>query len=58
MSPEHLLGKQLDRRSDVFALGIVMFELATHQRLFKRDSDYLTARDARAVASRARSARS
>ncbi len=44
MSPEHLMGKKLDRRSDLFALGIVMFELATHQRLFKRDSDYLTAK--------------
>src|SRR5262249_45695770 len=44
MAPEQLLGEPLDRRADVFALGIVAFELATHQRLFKRPSDYLAAR--------------
>ncbi|HEY5944409.1 MAG TPA: serine/threonine-protein kinase, partial [Kofleriaceae bacterium] len=44
MAPEQLLGEQLDRRCDVFALGILLFELATHSRLFKRSSDYLSAR--------------
>ncbi|MCW5806969.1 MAG: serine/threonine protein kinase, partial [Deltaproteobacteria bacterium] len=44
MAPEQVLGEPLDRRCDVFALGIVAFELATHQRLFKRPSDYLAAR--------------
>jgi serine/threonine-protein kinase len=44
MAPEQLLGDPVDRRCDVFALGIVLFELATHQRLFKRASDYLAAR--------------
>jgi serine/threonine-protein kinase len=44
MSPEQVKGEELDRRSDVFALGTVLFELCTHQRLFKRSSDYLAAK--------------
>jgi serine/threonine-protein kinase len=44
MAPEQVAGEALDRRCDVFALGIVLFELATHQRLFKRDSEFLAAR--------------
>ncbi|HEX6836145.1 MAG TPA: serine/threonine-protein kinase [Polyangia bacterium] len=42
MSPEQCLGQGLDRRSDVFALGIVLFELCTSRRLFKRRSTYET----------------
>jgi len=42
MSPEQCLGSALDRRSDVFALGIVLFELCTARRLFKRGSTYET----------------
>src|SRR5580704_199340 len=42
MSPELCQGKPIDRRSDIFALGIVLCELATAKRLFKGDNDYLT----------------
>jgi serine/threonine-protein kinase len=34
-SPEQALGKGLDRRSDIFALGIVAWELVTGRRLFR-----------------------
>src|SRR5262249_51257832 len=42
MSPEQCVGQAVDRRSDVFALGIVLYELATVRRLFKGDNDFLT----------------
>ncbi len=38
MSPEQCMGQSLDRTSDVFALGIVLHEMLTQQRLFKRKS--------------------
>ena len=42
MSPEQILGRPLDRRSDVFALAVVMYEMLAIRRLFHRDSDFLT----------------
>jgi len=42
MSPEQVIGKAIDRRSDVFALGVVLYECATARRLFKGDNDFLT----------------
>ncbi len=42
MSPEQILGKPLDRRSDIFALGAVLYELLTVKRLFHRESDFMT----------------
>jgi serine/threonine protein kinase len=42
LSPEQCQGLPLDRRSDLFSLGIVLWETITGQRLFKRDSDFDT----------------
>jgi serine/threonine-protein kinase len=40
MAPEQLRApEKVDRRSDVFALGIVLFEMTTRRRLFKGDTD-------------------
>jgi serine/threonine protein kinase len=42
MSPEQVRSKPLDARSDVFSVGVVMYELVTGRRLFKRDSEMKT----------------
>ena len=42
MSPEQCQAGQVDRRTDVFALGVIAWELLTGRRLFKRDSTYET----------------
>jgi serine/threonine-protein kinase len=44
MSPEQSLGKPLDRRTDIFALGTTLWELTTDRRLFKKEKDLDTLR--------------
>lgn len=39
MSPQQAQGERLDGRSDIFSLGIVLWELLTRQRLFRGDSE-------------------
>ncbi|HEX5750781.1 MAG TPA: protein kinase [Archangium sp.] len=44
MSPEQANGQPVDGRSDLFALGVVLWEMLTGRRLFKGESDLMTLR--------------
>ncbi len=44
MAPEQLRGGEIDRRVDIFAIGVVLFEMLSLRRLFQRKTDYLTFR--------------
>lgn len=39
MAPEQILGEQVDRRADVFSLGVLLFETATRTRLYSANAD-------------------
>src|SRR5688572_30931548 len=42
MSPEQAKGAPVDRRSDIFSLGIVLWEMVTTSRLFRGENDLAT----------------
>ncbi|MGH8552561.1 MAG: serine/threonine-protein kinase, partial [Methylococcales bacterium] len=43
MSPEQVMGKMLDRRSDLYSLGVVFFEMLTSQKPYRaRNADSVT----------------
>ncbi|MCC6811014.1 MAG: serine/threonine protein kinase [Deltaproteobacteria bacterium] len=39
MAPEQAFGKQIDRRADLFALALVIYELFTNKRQYKSDNE-------------------
>lgn len=49
MSPEQVRGMPLDRRSDVFSLGVVLFEVLVGARLFQGETDFATLEMVRTV---------
>jgi serine/threonine-protein kinase len=49
LSPEAASGESVDRRADIFAVGILLYELLTGKRLFYGESDYETVELVRAA---------
>lgn len=49
MSPEQVRGRDLDHRSDIFACGIVLWELLVGDRLFLGETDFSTLEKVRNV---------
>jgi serine/threonine protein kinase len=42
LSPEAALGKEVDHRTDIFAVGIILWEMLAARRLFLGDTDFAT----------------
>jgi eukaryotic-like serine/threonine-protein kinase len=44
MAPEQILGEAIDRRADVFSLGVLLFEITTRTRLYSASANALAMR--------------
>ena len=44
MAPEQILGEPLDRRADIFSLGVLLFEITTRTRLYSAQSNSIAMR--------------
>jgi serine/threonine-protein kinase len=42
LAPEAALGKEVDHRADIFAVGIILWEMLSGRRLFLGDTDFAT----------------
>lgn len=49
LSPEAAIGQEVDARTDVFAVGIILWELLAGQRLFLGDTDFQTVKRVQAA---------
>jgi serine/threonine-protein kinase len=49
LSPEAAMGQEVDARTDVFAVGIMLWELLAAQRLFLGDTDFQTVKKVQAA---------
>ncbi len=49
LSPEAALGQEIDHRTDVFAVGIILWEILAGRRLFLGDTDLETVRQVQAA---------
>ncbi len=47
MSPEQCAAQPLDRRSDIFSLGVLLYEITTQTRLFKGETEVATLNNVR-----------
>ncbi len=49
MAPEQARGDPIDHRSDVFAIGVILYELLTGERAFRGDTDFVLLEKVRRV---------